>query len=206
MTQLLRLRELHTDAALEVAALRCLCHLCFSSEALAALRRLPEKLLEALLQALLQAASLEVPEASKLAQEAMARILVAEAEAETVPTAAQTARLSLELFRQAQQAQHANGSASALSTFKDMLLGLAELVPAQFLAGQLLAAAPVTERAEEMAMGWLALLLELLETNGELAQAVVSEGVAMATTSLMDLHASTRVQATGVDALKALAP
>ncbi|CAE7586346.1 unnamed protein product [Symbiodinium natans] len=194
--QMLRVLRLHRDRdTLQVMALRCFCHLCFSAEAV---RALPSEVLPALLE---QATE----ETSKLAHEAMARILVAEAERAD----ANTPRLSPELFRlQAKlYGQLISLEGPGRTPFKDMLLRLAgELVQAKYIASQFLAAAPVTENAEEMALGWLAMLQQLLATDGELSEALVVPGIAMAATSVMDMHgAALSVQSQGIAALAGLA-
>ena len=192
--QLLRILRLHRDS-LEILALRCLCHICFSAEAV---RFLPIQILPALLET-------EKEEGSKLAFEAMARILVAEA--------TERPRLSPELFRA--QFQKAQGAQS----FKEMLFQSlqGELVPATFLAEQFLASAPVSTgqdgKEEVTALGWLWMLAELLDAKGnrELAEALVCQrsgmvkGIATATTALMDVHRTSRVQCQGIAALAALA-
>ena len=187
MMQMLRLSNLHSDASLKNAVARCLCHLCFSADAV---RSLSADVLAALLKA-----SEGQSEEAKLSQEAMARILVAEAEKTDVGPP----RLAPELLRQAQRIQAPH--------FADMLVRLGgELIPPEFLAAQLLATAPVMDKAEDMAIGWLTLLLQLLEPKGGLADVLVSQGIATATTSLMDMHQTICVQSKGVAALAALAP
>ncbi|CAE7210888.1 unnamed protein product [Symbiodinium necroappetens] len=194
--QLLRILRLHRDS-LEILALRCLCHICFSAEAV---RFLPIQVLPALLET-------EKEEGSKLAFEAMARILVAEAR--------ERPRLSPELFRA--QFQRDERDKQRAKSFKEMLFQSVqgELVPATFLAEQFLAAAPVSMRKdteEVTAAGWLWMLAELLDTKGnkELSEALVCQslvkGITTATTALMDMHTtSLNVQCQGIAALAALA-
>ncbi|CAE7288081.1 unnamed protein product, partial [Symbiodinium sp. CCMP2456] len=194
--QLLRILRLHRDS-LEILALRCLCHICFSAEAV---RFLPIQVLPALLET-------EKEEGSKLAFEAMARILVAEA--------TERPRLSPELFRAQFQLSLSDKRANS---FKEMLFQSlqGELVPATFLAEQFLASAPLSMRkdpSEEVtAAGWLWMLAELLDTKGnkELSEALVCQslvkGITTATTALMDVHTtSLSVQCQGIAALAALA-
>mmetsp|Transcript_17134 Transcript_17134/g.38720 ORF Transcript_17134/g.38720 Transcript_17134/m.38720 type:complete len:454 (-) Transcript_17134:29-1390(-) len=193
MQQLLRLVQLHPEEAdLQSAAMKCFCHLAFSAEAVKSLSA-PE-IIEALVTTRYERSETE---AGKLADEAVARIMAAEGE-----KGGKEAAATRSLF-ECEAAALGQGRASGL---KPMLVRLldGELVTSSFLADRLVASAPVTEKQEQVAAGWLLLLVELLE-NRMLAEALVSQGVAMATTALMDLHPrSSVVQSRGVAALSAL--
>ena len=183
--------QLHPDEdQLQLAAMKCLCHLAFDT-ALARRDLASPPVLDALLAARQSAA----PEVRKVADEATARIIAAEATATS-----SGARALLHIFRAEAQAR----GRQIPTTLRDILKLLSEeLVDVGFLAECFIEAAPAAPSGSvEEGVGWLSLLVDLIGQN----PALVSPGAAVAATALMDAFPrSLPIQSQGVAALTALA-
>lgn len=196
MAQLLRLAQLHPDEdQLQLAAMKCLCHLAFDT--VLARRDLAGS--PSVLDALLAARHSAAPGVQKVADEATARIIAAEATA-TTSTSSGGARALLHIFRAEAQAR----GRQIPTTLRDILKLLsAELVDVGFLAECFIEAAPAAPSGSvEEGVGWLSLLVDLIGQN----PALVCPGAAVAATALMDAFPrSLPIQSQGVAALTALA-
>lgn len=190
MAQLLRLVQLHPDEdQLQLAAMKCLCHLAFENDI--ARRELSDRNVLDALMAARQSSALDV---RKVADEATARIIAAEAQSTTAGRAG--AKALLHIFRAEAQAR---GKQIPTSLREILKLLSEELVDVGFLAECFIEAAP---SGTEEGVGWLSLLVDLIGQN----PALVCPGAAAATTSLMDAFPrSLPIQSQGVAALTALA-
>lgn len=193
MAQLLRLAQLHPDEdQLQLAAMKCLCHLAFENDI--ACRELSDRNVLDALMAARQSSALDV---RKVADEATARIIAAEAQSTTAGRA--SAKALLHIFRAEAQAR---GKQIPTSLREILKLLSEELVDVGFLAECFIEAAPSRPSGTEEGVGWLSLLVDLIGQN----PALVCPGAAAATTSLMDAFPrSLPIQSQGVAALTALA-
>ena len=185
--------QLHPDEdQLQLAAMKCLCHLAFENDI--ACRELSDRNVLDALMAARQSSALDV---RKVADEATARIIAAEAQSTTAGRAG--AKALLHIFRAEAQAR---GKQIPTSLREILKLLSEELVDVGFLAECFIEAAPSRPSGTEEGVGWLSLLVDLIGQN----PALVCPGVAAATTSLMDAFPrSLPIQSQGVAALTALA-
>ena len=188
--------QLHPDEdQLQLAAMKCLCHLAFETDI--ARRELAERSVVDALMAARQSSALEV---RKVADEATARIIAAEARSTSTSTFSSTsgAKALSHIFRAEAQAR---GKQIPTSLREILQLLSEELVDVGFLADCFIEAAPSASTTEE-GVGWLSLLVDLIGQN----PALVCPGAAAATTALMDAFPrSLPIQSQGVAALTALA-
>lgn len=189
--------QLHPDEdQLQLAAMKCLCHLAFENDI--ARRELSDPNVLDALMAARQSSALDV---RKVADEATARIIAAEAPSTTSTTAGRAgAKALLHIFRAEAQAR---GKQIPTSLREILKLLSEELVDVGFLAECFIEAAPSNiPSGTEEGVGWLSLLVDLIGQN----PALVCPGAAAATTALMDAFPrSLPIQSQGVAALTALA-
>eukprot|EP00441_Pelagodinium_beii_P041854 CAMPEP_0197631400 /NCGR_PEP_ID=MMETSP1338-20131121/8565_1 /TAXON_ID=43686 ORGANISM="Pelagodinium beii, Strain RCC1491" /NCGR_SAMPLE_ID=MMETSP1338 /ASSEMBLY_ACC=CAM_ASM_000754 /LENGTH=487 /DNA_ID=CAMNT_0043202831 /DNA_START=46 /DNA_END=1509 /DNA_ORIENTATION=- len=204
--QLLRLLRMHSsEAAVQLAAMKCICHLAFSKELAVGFLARPDVLATLITVRGLEGDSNAAQEASKLAGEALARIAIADAEivSETGPAQPpEVAASAVTTYFRAEASSLAEAFKKDVSSRKGVeevtlgLLEVSELVTADFFAERFVAAAPTFEPSSAegaaAALGWLCLLARQLSAEGSyssvLAEALVKHGAALAITSLMDLH------------------
>lgn len=200
MVQLLRLAQIHPDEdQLQLAAMKCLCHLAFSHD-IARCDLADPKVLDALMTARQSGC----PEVRKVADEATARIIAAEALPSTsskssTSTSDTSSGALLHIFRAEAQAR---GKQIPTSLREILKLLSEELVDVRFLADRFIEAAPSGTEGIGIGIGWLSLLVDLIGQN----PALVCPGAAAATAALMDAFPrSLPIQSHGVAALTALA-
>ena len=189
MAQLLRLVQLHSDdVGVQLAAMKCFCHLAFSQDI--ARRELAE---HDILDALMAARSSSSAEVRKFANEATARIIMAESSGKR-PSGALLHILRAEAKRGMQSMQ-------SPTNLKHILSDLEEFDVNIFIE-RFIEAAPASETCEiDEAVGWLSLLVNLL---GQIP--LVCPAAVTITTSLMDAFPrSWPIQKQGVAAMSALA-
>lgn len=183
--------KLHPDEdALQLAVMKCLCHLAFSQEI--SRRELADPDVLDVLMAVRLSSTLAA-DVRKVADEATARIITAES------CSSQQRSALLHIFRAEAQARGKQIPTTLRQILK--LLG-EELVDTQFLAHRFIEAAPATTASDEV-MGWLSLLLDFI---GAFNGALVCPGAVSATTCLLDAFPQNLpVQSHGLAALTALA-
>ena len=190
MAQLLRLLQLHPcENALQLAAMKTLCHLAFSKEI--ARQTLSHDFIDVLMAARLAPEGSLTAEVRMSADEATARIIAAEATPGTAKRSPSTALMHI--FR-----TEAEARARAATRLQSMLRLLdEELVDVDYLSECFIASAPSesASTAQAAAAGWLCLMVDMA------SQLTLSPGLRTAAV-LMGTHCrSLQVQMQGVEAM-----